>query len=67
VLVDTHAHAVAQPALDLYAHAIRRFGPRPTIVEWDNDLPDLAVLIQEAVKADRVREAAREDRHAHAR
>jgi uncharacterized protein (UPF0276 family) len=67
VLVDTHAHAVAQPAVDLYAHAIRRFGPQPTIVEWDNDLPTLAVLIEEATKVDRVREAARKDRHAHAR
>jgi uncharacterized protein (UPF0276 family) len=65
LLVDTHAHAVAEPAWDLYAHAIRRFGPQPTIVEWDNDLPTLAVLIGEATKADRVREAVREDRHAH--
>ena len=39
LLVDTHAEAVADPVWDLYAHAIRRFGPQPTIVEWDNDLP----------------------------
>jgi uncharacterized protein (UPF0276 family) len=64
VLVDTHAHAVAEPAWDLYAHAIRRFGLQPTIVEWDNDLPTLAVLTGEAAKADRIRSAAREDRHA---
>jgi uncharacterized protein (UPF0276 family) len=64
VLVDTHAATVAEPAWDLYAHAIRRFGPQPTIVEWDNDLPTLAVLIEEATKADRVREDAREGRHA---
>ena len=66
VLVDTHAHAVAEPAWQLYAHALRRFGPRPTIIEWDNDLPPLAVLIEEAAQADRIREATREDRHAHA-
>jgi uncharacterized protein (UPF0276 family) len=66
LLVDTHAQAVAEPAWKLYAHAIRRFGPRPTIVEWDNDLPALAVLIEEAAQADRIREAASEDRHAHA-
>jgi hypothetical protein len=66
LLVDTHAHAVAEPAWDLYAHAIRRFGPQPTIVEWDNDLPALAVLTEEAAKADRIREAAREDRRAYA-
>jgi uncharacterized protein len=67
LLVDTHAHAVADPVWSLYAHAIRRFGAQPTIVEWDNDLPTLEVLIGEAAKADRVCEAARRDRHAHAR
>jgi uncharacterized protein (UPF0276 family) len=66
LLVDTHAHAVAEPAWKLYAHAIRRFGPQPTIVEWDNDLPALAVLTEEAANADRIREAAREDRRAYA-
>jgi uncharacterized protein (UPF0276 family) len=66
VLVDTHAHAVAETAWKLYAHALRCFGQRPTIIEWDNDLPPLAVLVEEATKADRVREATREDCHAHA-
>jgi uncharacterized protein len=67
VLVDTHAHAVADPVWDLYAHALRRFGPQPTIVEWDNDLPALRVLTEEAAKADRIRGAAREDRRVYAR
>jgi uncharacterized protein (UPF0276 family) len=65
LLVDTHADAVAQPAWNLYAHAIRRFGPQPTIVEWDNDLPALAVLLEEAAKADHIRATAREDRRAY--
>ncbi len=60
LLVDTHADAVAGPVWDLYAHAIRRFGPQPTIVEWDNDLPALAILMGEAAKADGIRRAARE-------
>jgi uncharacterized protein (UPF0276 family) len=64
LLVDTHADAVAQPSWDLYAHAIRQFGPQPTIVEWDNDLPTLTVLAGEATKADRVRDNAKEGRHA---
>ncbi len=66
LLVDTHAHEVAEPVWPLYAHAIRRFGPQPTIVEWDNDLPTLTVLIGEAAKADVIREGATERRHAHA-
>jgi uncharacterized protein (UPF0276 family) len=55
---------VAEPSWDLYAHAIGRFGAQPTIIEWDNDLPSLAVLAGEAAKADRVREHAHEGRDA---
>ena len=66
LLVDTHAAAVAEPAWALYAHAIRRFGPQPTIVEWDNDLPTLATLNGDAAKADRIREDARDTHHARA-
>jgi len=66
VLIDTHATSIAEPVWELYAHAIRRFGPQPTIVEWDNDLPALDVLCGEAVKADRVTERGLEVRHADA-
>jgi len=64
LLVDTHAHAVAEPSWDLYAHAICRFGSQPTIIEWDDELPGLAILAGEAYKADGVRERAKEVRHA---
>ena len=60
LLVDTHATGVAEPVWDLYAHAIRRFGATPTILEWDNDIPDLATLIGEAGRADAVRKTALE-------
>jgi uncharacterized protein (UPF0276 family) len=66
LLVDTHTEAVSDPVWRLYAQATRRFGPQPTLVEWDNDLPPLAVLSGEADKADRVREAAQEESRAHA-
>jgi len=67
LLVDTHAAAVAEPAWKLYAHALRRFGPQPTVVEWDNDLPRLATLTAEAATADEIRERTKEPRHAGAR
>jgi hypothetical protein len=54
VLIDTHSAPIAAPVWDLYAHALRRFGPRPTLIEWDNDLPTLARLVAEAERADRV-------------
>lgn len=67
LLVDTHATAITEPVWELYAHALRRFGPTPTIVEWDNDIPALATLLGEATRADAVGARVLEERHAHAR
>jgi uncharacterized protein (UPF0276 family) len=57
-LVDTHAARIAEPAWGLYAHAIRRFGAKPTLIEWDNDIPSFATLLAEAARADEVAAAA---------
>jgi uncharacterized protein (UPF0276 family) len=54
VIIDTHAAAIADGVWDLYAHALRRFGPRPTLIEWDNELPTFARLLAEAERADLV-------------
>ena len=51
LLIDSHAAAIADPAWDLYAYAIRRFGPKPTLIEWDNKIPSLATLLGEANRA----------------
>lgn len=51
LLVDTHASTIAEPVWDLYAYALRRFGRKPTIVEWDNDIPQLTTLLGEAARA----------------
>jgi len=69
VLIDTHAAAIAEPVWDLYAHALRRFGSQPTLIEWDNELPSFARLRAEADRADAVAAAAldRGDRRALAR
>lgn len=58
MLVDTHSTRIAQGVWDLYEQAIRRFGPVPTLVEWDMDLPDLSTLLDEARQADLVMESA---------
>jgi uncharacterized protein (UPF0276 family) len=57
VLIDTHAAAIAAPVWELYAHALRRFGLQPTLIEWDNALPELARLLSEAEHADFVARA----------
>jgi hypothetical protein len=54
VLVDTHSARVAPAVWELFAAAIRRFGPVPTLIEWDADIPSLDVLIDEARLADDV-------------
>lgn len=50
-LVDTHDHPVHPDVWELYECALRHIGPRPTLIEWDNDIPPLQVLMAEAEKA----------------
>ncbi len=50
--IDTHDAAIAAPVWDLYRHAIGRFGPVPTLIEWDAEIPALAQLLAEAARAD---------------
>jgi uncharacterized protein (UPF0276 family) len=59
ILIDDHGSAVAAPVWELYAHALRRFGRVPTLVEWDTDIPALSVLLAEAGTAERLLEASR--------
>jgi uncharacterized protein (UPF0276 family) len=66
VLIDSHAAAIAAPVWDLYAHALRRFGARPTLIEWDNDLPAFSRLVAEAARADEVAASTSAEVHARA-
>ena len=50
-LVDTHSGRVCDEVWDLYEHALRHIGPRPTLIEWDTDIPPLHVLLEEAAHA----------------
>lgn len=54
LLIDDHGSAVPEPVWELYAQALRRFGPVPTLIEWDNDVPALDVLLDEARRANDV-------------
>ena len=56
-LIDTHGTRVAPPVWDLYRAAIKRFGPKPTLIEWDTDIPALEVLLDEAAQAQEILEA----------
>jgi uncharacterized protein (UPF0276 family) len=56
LLIDSHGAPVVDPVWALYAHVIACGGPRPTLIEWDNDVPDWPVLQAEALRASRVLE-----------
>ena len=51
MVIDTHGAPVAPEVWSLYARAIGRFGAVPTLIEWDTDIPALAVLEHEAAIA----------------
>lgn len=51
LLIDSHGRAVADPVWKLYSEVIAASGPRPTLIEWDNDVPDWPVLRAEAARA----------------
>ncbi|MCK9605464.1 MAG: DUF692 domain-containing protein [Methylomonas sp.] len=52
VLIDTHDGPVCEAVWQLYQTAIRIMGRRPTLIEWDADLPAWRLLIDEAGRAD---------------
>lgn len=49
--IDDHGSRVAPQVWALYAQALARFGPVPTLVEWDTNVPTLEVLLAEAAHA----------------
>ena len=65
LLVDTHGTVVAEPAWNLYAYAIHRFGAKPTLIEWDNDIPPLATLLAQATRANEISSKALVGRRMH--
>ncbi len=51
LLIDSHGSPIVEDVWMLYAHVIARAGALPTLIEWDNDVPDWPGLLAEAVKA----------------
>ncbi|MDE2133843.1 MAG: DUF692 domain-containing protein [Alphaproteobacteria bacterium] len=51
VRIDDHGSRVSPDVWNLYQETIARIGARPTLIEWDTDVPELAVLLEEANRA----------------
>jgi uncharacterized protein (UPF0276 family) len=47
-LIDDHGSRVCPEVWDLYREAISTLGPAPTLIEWDTNVPELSVLLDEA-------------------
>ena len=62
LLIDAHDRAVADQVWTLFSRVIRQAGNRPTLIEWDNDLPTWPELFHEAQTADRLLIAAETER-----
>jgi len=58
IRIDTHGEPVCQAVWELYALAVERLGPVPTLIEWDTEIPALDVLVAEAHKADSIAEVS---------
>jgi len=54
IYIDSHGHKVYDGVWQLYEHALRRFGTVPTLIEWDTDVPELSVLLEEKSKAEAI-------------
>jgi uncharacterized protein len=63
--IDDHGSKVSEEVWTLYRQAVARFGAVPTLIEWDNEIPPLDVLLDEAQHAEQVI-AARQEGNAHA-
>jgi uncharacterized protein (UPF0276 family) len=64
MLIDAHGAPVADAVWSLYRRTLARSGPVPTLIEWDNDVPDFAAVVAEVslARAAMAEEASRRDR-----
>ncbi|MCK5830508.1 MAG: DUF692 domain-containing protein [Methylococcales bacterium] len=51
-LLDAHNNPVSEPVWALYQRLVKRKADIPTLIEWDNDIPSLQTLLNEARKAE---------------
>lgn len=55
-LIDTHDGPVTDKVWDLYALATKLYGKIPTLIEWDDKIPDFSVLEAEALRAEKLQQ-----------
>lgn len=58
-LIDTHDEPVCEEVWDLYAQALQLFGPVPTMIERDANIPELPELLAELDRARSIAQTAK--------
>lgn len=59
IWIDDHGSPVCEAVWQLYTRALAHFGPVPTLIEWDTNIPEFPVLVDQARKAEQILTAAR--------
>lgn len=54
ILIDTHNNLVRKEVWDIYKSAIKNFGKVPSLIEWDQDIPEFEVLLAEGKRAESI-------------
>ena len=54
LLIDSHSRAVIDPVFDLYDYVLTQGGARPTLIEWDNDIPPWPTLRRDVAAAEAI-------------
>jgi uncharacterized protein len=62
MLLDSHSGKIAPEVEYFYITALRRFGVIPTLIEWDNDIPPMETLVEEASQIDKLLAACNNDK-----
>ncbi|MDW6002985.1 MNIO family bufferin maturase [Vibrio mangrovi] len=57
--IDAHDREVTEDVWQLYRYTLQQWGDTPTLIEWDGQLPELAVLQHQADMADQIRSQLR--------
>ena len=58
IRIDDHGSQVSDPVWDLFHDLVSRIGARPTLIEWDTNVPSLNDLVTEAGKATSIMQTA---------
>lgn len=54
ILIDSHNNPIADEVLEIYSFAMENLGKKPTLIEWDKDIPPLEILLIEAAKVNNI-------------